>query len=332
MSYWLGYLLILGGGLAVGGALLAAGRHRLAQNVALVWLALFLSLMAAELYFKLIFAQSENRNFTLASRNWFERYWRLNSLGYRDVEWSAADLAARRKILVIGDSFAAGQGIENVADRFSNRLGALLGEEYLVMNIAQPGFSTKEELDRLRGFPYKPQILILQYYLNDIRYAAEGRNLIFTPPDTSPPGLVAPLVNHSYAANFIYWRAILLGPAEWQGDSATWLRAAYADPEIWWLHQQELLAIADGAASERVELIVVVFPLLTDVAGSREMTGQVVALYTERGVPVLDVGELAQNIPPEELVVHRLDAHPGKRLHAAVADALYELIAQVEDR
>jgi hypothetical protein len=224
LTYWLGYTFIFFLGLGIGlGFLLAVPRlslvcvKKILEGLGLAWLAFFLTFMVAEFYFKEFFAQTENRNFTLASRNWFERYWSANSLGYRDVEWSPEDLQTKRKLLVSGDSFAAGQGIENLEDRFSNRLGQKLGADYLVMNIAYPGHSTKEEIERLKGFPYKPEILIHQYYINDIRYAAERRNVISTPPDTDPWPVLQPLVENSYALNFIYWRCVLLGPRQWQG-------------------------------------------------------------------------------------------------------------------
>jgi hypothetical protein len=251
-------------------------------------------------------------------------------MGYRDVEWAKEELRQKRKILVLGDSFAAGQGIEQVEDRFSNLLGQKLGPDYLVMNIAQQGFSTKEEIDRIKGFPYKPEILILQYYVNDIRHAADERRVIFTPPDLNPWPIFEPLVSNSYALNFIYWRSILLGPSSWQGDGLTWLEMVYNDPEIWWLHQQELLTIYEGTKSEQVKLIVVVFPALTDVERSKGMTAKVINLYQERGVPVLDVAELIEDVPPELLVVSNLDAHPGRWLHQQVADRLYDIVLQLK--
>jgi hypothetical protein len=287
--------------------------------------------MAAEIFFKVFFAQTDGFSQTLAHRNWFQRYWIINSLGYRDVEWQPEDLSNRTKIAVLGDSFAAGYGIERIEDRFSNILGEKLGDDYLVMNLAVPAVSTQQEIERITNFPYKPDILILQYYINDIRHAAEERNSIFDLPKVTPPPLLEPLVENSYAINFFYWRSVSLGPQAWQNSYLAWLKGAYNDPDIWWLHQQELLTIYQGAASERVRLIVVVFPGLTDIEGSRELTSKVVNLFEERGVPTLDVAELiGDDVPIKRLVVNPWDAHPSKWVHQLVAERLYELVVQLE--
>lgn len=338
MNYWLGYILtlILGFGLIIGamgwahrfGKTSAWGR--LVQNLALSGLTLFLVLMAAELFFKVFFAQSDGWNQTLASQNWFERYWTLNALGYRDTEWPPEAVRTKRKILILGDSFAAGQGIERIEDRFSNRLGVKLGEDYLVMNVATPGISTRDEIERVKGFPYKPEILILQYFVNDIRSAAHERGLVSDVPDLQPWPLLRPLIEHSYALNFIYWRGIRLMPRPWQADDFNWLDAAYNDPGVWWTHQQELATLYQGTVSENVKLIVVIFPSMLDVEGSRVYTGKVANFFRDRQVPVLDVTELLAGLPPDQLVVSAVDAHPNEWVHQQVAEALYPLVVDLE--
>jgi hypothetical protein len=337
MGYWLGYTFILIGGLLVTLALTlgtqrywaaSPAKARVSQNMTLAVLAFFLTLMAVELFLKLFFAQSDTFSYTLANRNWVERYWILNSRGYRDVEWAKVDLDRKKKILVLGDSLAAGYGLENIDDRFSNLLGEKLRDDYLVMNIASPGLSTRQEIEKVKGFPYKPEILILQYYINDIRQAGEDKNQTFELPKPSP--LFQPLVENSYAVNFLYWRTVRLQPQAWQQEYWFWLKGLYQDPEIWWLHQQELITLIDGAASEHVRLIVVIFPALNDVEGSKEITSKVANLFAERGVPVVDVALLVEGMQPEQLVVNPWDAHPNKWLHRLVADQLYEKVLNTE--
>ena len=338
MSYWAGYFSILVSslGLAIGALVIirrrgqSATAKKLIEGLLIAFLSLFLTFMAAEFYFKEFFAQTDNRNFTLASKNWFERYWVRNSYGFRDVEWSEEDLQTRRRILVMGDSFAAGQGIENVEDRFSNLLGQKLGNEYLVMNAAHPGFSTREQILGLTGFRYKPEILIFQYFLNDIRHAAERHHIFLSRSDNDPWPIFQPLVENSYAVNLLYWRGILLGPQEWQGDQMAWLKTVYHDPDVWWTHQQELLTIYEGARSEGVPMIVVVFPILTDVEGSRELSNQVVTWFRDRGVSVLDVAQMVDGVLAERLTVSNLDGHPSKWLHAQVADELYKMVQEID--
>ncbi|MBN1994184.1 MAG: hypothetical protein JW953_15910 [Anaerolineae bacterium] len=338
MSYWVIYLLVLIIGMIIGaGTLISIHRFghaskfsKVLENTVLALLAIFLTFMVLEFFFKVFFAQSDNRNFTLASKNWFERYWSLNSWGYRDIEWANADVQGKRRVLVMGDSFTAGHGIKSPEDRFSNILGKKLGDDYIVMNMGEMGFSTKEEIDKVKSFPYKPDILIHQYYINDIRNAAYSRNMKYVGPDLSPWAVFKPLVDHSYALNFIYWRSVLMGPSSWQGSNLDWLERAYNDPEVWWVHQQELLTVYQGAVSEQVKLLVVVFPDLSDVSATRHLSDRVVKFYEERGVPVLNVAELVEGVPREQLVVSNIDSHPNEWLHAQVANELYKMVVQLE--
>ena len=74
----------------------------------------------------------------------------------------------------------------------------------------------------------------------------------------------------------------------------------------------------------------VVFPALSNVKESKEITFKVRALFEERGVTVLDVAELVEDVPAEQLVVNPLDAHPNEWVHQQVADKLYELVVHLD--
>ena len=102
--------------------------------------AIALCLLATEIYFRLFFFRSDNMGMTKPNHLWFKKYWHpINSLGYRDREWSPEDLSQKRVVAVVGDSFAAGHGIQKTQDRFGDVLGNLLGNRWAVVNIAQCG-------------------------------------------------------------------------------------------------------------------------------------------------------------------------------------------------
>lgn len=331
MTYWLFYFIILILGITLFSLplFLLRGRKTLWQNISLALLTLFLTLMALELFFKLAFAQSDGFRYTLASKNWYARYWQENSLGYRDREWTPQDLAGKTKVMVVGDSFAAGSGIANPDDRFANQLGRLLGDDYAVMVVASPGWDTIDEIKAIVDYPYRPDILVLSYYINDIEGTAYERGAHRPQIHTDPPAWLQPLVSNSYAFNFLYWRLVRLGPQEWARIYwEEWLKKISADPDIRWQHQQELLTIINAAASEQVPLFVVVFPNLAAMEESREMTQPVIDLFRTHNVPVLDVGQLLAGRAPADITVNGVDAHPNEAVHREVAEALYQMIQQ----
>ncbi len=298
--------------------------RRAAQNLMLVVLAIVFTLLALELFFKLFFAQTDGFNYTLASKNWFERHWHTNSLGYRDIEWTPEKVAGHTKIMVLGDSFVAGYGIEKEEDRFSNLLGQQLGDSYAVMNVGELGASTKTEIENALSYPYPPDVIILSFYVNDIQDTAKSMG--YNRPAAQNEGPFP--VDYSYALNFFYWRVYRLGAQEWSDQYWNWLSGLYDNPDIWEIYQQELLQIADFINQNDGRLVVVVFPNLADVEGSRRITSGVTQLYRDHNVPVLDVTDLVAGMAPADLIASPVDSHPNEWVHSLVAEKLYPLVIE----
>jgi lysophospholipase L1-like esterase len=101
-----------------------------------------------------------------------------NRLGYRDVDHAVAKPAGVFRIVVLGDSIAAGFGVAKLADVFSSRLEQLLraaGWKIEVLNFAVSGYDTRQEIETLRerGLAFQPDLVLLAYSLND-RERADG--------------------------------------------------------------------------------------------------------------------------------------------------------------
>lgn len=291
-------------------------------------------LTVMEIGFKLFYVQSDGINFTLSSQAWVEKYWHpINSLGYRDFEWTEENLVGRIRVAVVGDSFVTGYGINYVEDRFANRLGQRLGDDYAVMVIARNGWSTGQELNALKKHPFPPDIVVLSYYLNDI--LPDGYSHGYSPPEDLliyPPNWARPLVDNSYLANFVYWRAFRwrvfgnpLNRPEIQGYDA-YRRAVYEDPAVWAAHRQRLWEFSDYVQSQGMAFYVVVFPDMLDVAGTRDLASMVAEEFRTMGVPVLEVADLVDEMPTNRRIVSKVDTHPSVEVHRIVADALYDLI------
>lgn len=110
----------------------------------------------------------------------------------------------------MGDSFAAGHGLDKTDERFSDQLELKLGaDKYAVYNLGVSGSDTRDEFQRLQKFPVKPDVLVLEYFPNDIEKAARDAKLTlaeFKPyDDIKLPG-VGSLVMRFYLPNYIYWQ------------------------------------------------------------------------------------------------------------------------------
>src|SRR5262245_55143915 len=143
MAVW---LLLLAAGLV---ALLKA-RRRLAARKArrLRWANLGLSLWmllavltVVELYFAVIYDQSDSFNTTNVSQHWFDRHVVPERKALRfadgrgtlyrdDREFPEALEPGQRHICFLGDSFTFGHGVKRARDRFSNRIRASLDAQH----------------------------------------------------------------------------------------------------------------------------------------------------------------------------------------------------------
>ncbi len=284
-----------------------------------------------ELGFGLLHVASDGFGHTRSAQRWAERYWHpINAAGYRDVAHDPAVLASTRRVFVVGDSFAAGHGIEASRDRFPDRLRADLGERWSVVLIAQPGWNTPTQAKALAALPLQPHVLLLTYYLNDIEDAARDQGRVFDFDLRVRPDWLAGPVAASNVLDFAYWRIARSHIADAGLGYADFVYAAYRDPEVWAAHTAELDAIVVPAQRRGTLVHAVVFPHLFDLAGSAEPVAQVRDYLTAQGVDVLDVLALLRegDWPAERLVVAPLDPHPSVALHAAVAEAVLPRITR----
>ena len=110
-----------------------------------------------------------------------------NSFGYRDREIPIKKGKDTIRILVVGDSVTFGHGVLS-EETYPERLERLLNEKlnryhFDVINTAVPGNSPFQEYyDLKRGLVFKPDVVIIQFALNDLvepykvfkRYSGKG--------------------------------------------------------------------------------------------------------------------------------------------------------------
>jgi hypothetical protein len=292
-------------------------------NLSVLGFTLFFVLWLLDLFFFYFVVRSDSFTLTLAAKRWSARYWATNSLGYRDVEHTDDQFTGRRVLFVVGDSFAAGQGLADPETRFSNILQRELGDAWLVVNIAKNGWSTPEELGAIVSYPHRPDVLILQYYLNDILRAGSrhGRNV--PPLYEAPPRLLQPLVKNSHCFNYLYWRVYRFrNVVELRKVAWGHLQDCFGDPDVWQTHERELLDVVDHARGIDAALIAVVFPDLAQVEASRPLTAKVVELLRRSGVATIDMTQRLAGRDRRDLIVNSMDGHPSEAVNREVADLL----------
>ncbi|MDQ7028119.1 MAG: SGNH/GDSL hydrolase family protein [Anaerolineae bacterium] len=295
--------------------------------VSLVTIGLLLGM--GEAYYRFVYADS-GWGFTLAHKNWESRYWQVNSRGFRDSEWAESDFEGRSTIAVLGDSFASGWGVNNPDDRFPDVLANLLGDDYAVVNLAIPGTSTPQQLELLQNNPpEQPDIVLLQYFLNDIELASASVSRLWVDEFVTAPD-AGSIAEQSYLGNFIYW---ILYPrtrtvnATFEGSYWDWQYATYDINSIWEIHAQQLNDFIDAIEALDADLYVVIFPNMEDAVRRVPYVDRVKFVFEARGygdhvMTLYD--EVAAWDRAESIVASPRDAHPSAAFHRYVGQILYE--------
>ena len=95
-----------------------------------------------------------------------------NARGYRDLERALEKPAGTRRLVVMGDSFAWGAGIEyedTWGQRLERGLSRRHGERWEVVNVALPGLGASDYAAQLAAetLAYSPDVVVLGWVLND---------------------------------------------------------------------------------------------------------------------------------------------------------------------
>ncbi|HEX2898636.1 MAG TPA: SGNH/GDSL hydrolase family protein [Bacteroidia bacterium] len=263
-------------------------------------------------------------NGTLGSRAWFLKNWELNAEGYRDAAYDSTALEGKRKVLVIGDSFVAGHGVKDPKDRFSDLLGTKLPANlYHVFNLGVGGSDTRDENKRLRAFPYKPDMLVFSWYPNDIELDGELAGFILQHARSYHDiwGPTRYFVRRSFLWNYLYWR--FPHPDE-LSDYFGYIKQCFAYLKVRNMHLLQIDKLIAYGDSLQVPMAAVVFPFLENAEGSAFATDIIEERFRKRGVPVVSVRQMILGQPAIDYIVNQNDPHPNERLHAMVADSLYQ--------
>jgi len=222
---------------------------------------------------------------------------RINRHGFRGPEIAPERPPHRRRVMVLGDSFAFGHGVGQGAC-FAEVLAELLPDTEVV-NLGVPGYNLRTELrcfERVGGL-WRPDVVVLALCQNDVidhggeppteADPAVGGETLPAPP---PAGVVAPLkrrladhcrvyalAQHVVNSHKPLARAAVriglkdeLGGFEQLDDN---LRASLIDPppgvaRAWAQLEDDLLKLRDAAAARGAVLVVALIPALQAVEPS----------------------------------------------------------------
>jgi len=290
------------------------------------------ALTAVELYFAVIYDQSDSYNMSNVSKHWFTRHVHRNAFGCRDDhEFPAHVPAGMRRICFVGDSFTFGHGIKDVADRFSDRVARRLEAarpgQFVVANIGELAWDVRAVTGAVKSIvvDHKHHIDVLVYVicLNDI----EG----YEPASSDEHirlGLHAPqfpLLRDTYFLNMLYFRVQQARLPEVRNYYSQLADSYRSSP--WDGMQRKLEELREFCKDYGIDLRIVIFPFLHNLGPDYpfDRAHERIADYCRQGdVPCLDLKPYLMPHVSDGLTVNRFDAHPNERAHALAAMAIEE--------
>lgn len=258
---------------------------------------------------------------------WSRRFLHLNAAGFRDRDHAAVAAPGVRRLLIVGDSFGAGYGIDNPDDRFGSRLGELLseatGSRWEVIHCARPDTHTLQHLQFLNQcLSFGPEIVILLYVFNDINYLIpHGETSLAAHPSALTerlrPSRLLFLNSFAFQELYVRTRHLMLErglPAE---------MTAYHDPQLVTRHLGDVARFVKTARDHGARVAIVPFSVLVTIsAPERERYRIFVDAARKADLPVWPTDSIFTGMSLKELRVGPLDAHPNPRANALLGHAV----------
>ena len=246
---------------------------------------------------------------------------KMNSKGLRDYEYSYAKPPRTYRILVLGDSITFGWGVP-LEKTYPKYLEQALnknspGIRYQVINTGIGNYSTHSEVDFLKreGLKYKPDMLILGYFINDAEIIAPSKNYFL----------------NKYSYLYVYlWSKLNAAKARFlpRQDYLSYYHSLYesesSPAKTLKTSAEELKTIA---GREKIPLLVILIPDLHNLKDYPfyYIHSYVKGLFGDSAVldllPYFD-----EDIEPSLYWVSAEDAHHNAKAHKIIADGAYPIV------
>lgn len=275
----------------------------------------------------------ERHDFEAAAREFMRRVQpQLNADGFRDDAFDRPRADGERRVLVIGDSFAFGFGIDDRSRTFPAALEAELSvtQPTDVFNAGVPGADCRRELDVLGATIDRvdPDLVLIAWYVND----AESNEC---KQEYVQQSRLIPLVSDVLLRHSALWRRLepaLVALCVRCGAKASYLdhlRRLHDVPSgAHWAQREAFTAMLERAGRDGRRVAVLLFPLVEafDDHPLAEVHALLRTTCAQSGVPCCDLYVALCHETAESLQTSALDHHLNEKGCALAARAAASFI------
>ena len=264
---------------------------------------------------------------TYTNKIWLDRHIVTNIAGFRDIDHSVEKPLGTKRLLVVGDSFAYGWGVNQINNRFGEQLASRLTRmssfEWESINASKGDTHTLHHINFLREcLKYEPDIIILLYVFNDIDYLRpvtdrEDYNMLYS--RINPIGI---LYRNSYLFQeaFLYLRLIKLRLKTNSNNASP-----YANQKLLYRHFIDITKFVKLAQESSAVVIVVPFDFDTR---NNQIYNQFIATARDFDIPALPILTIFEKYTIQELRINKFDGHPNELAHSIAAYAVSNKITE----
>lgn len=249
-----------------------------------------------------------------------------NSKGQRDREIAYERTPGVLRIAMVGDSLTEGWGVpfESTSSKRLERLYEKAGTKAEVINLGVGNWNTVQEVEHFltKGYKYSPDIVVLNYFVNDAEPTPEHRH---------QPSL---LLRYCYSCVFFKGRLdTVLRQLTTRQDWAEYYLGLYdgGKSKGWLDAKQAIKRLADYCKQNNIKLLIANLPELHDVQNYRfgTITELVRQAAQENGADFVDLLPALQFQASSDLWVTPPDPHPNAFANELIAAGLFSALQKL---
>lgn len=250
----------------------------------------------------------------------------INELNYRDSDLKNRCENTKKKILFLGDSFTKGAGIKKNEDRFVSIIKSKIDSaKFEIFNLGRGNSDTKDEFNRLIAFPVKPDVLVLQYYHNDIQPVGEKYGYYkydIGILEKIVGGFVYLVSKVSFFINFVAINvSVKFIDAKTGNEYKKEIERSYNDTNCLNSHLNDIDNIIQFCQTNDIKLYVLFIPELVNIDFTEKTCFKpVISFLDERNISYMSINDTLKTYRSLQLIVGPLDNHANEFVHKIIAN------------
>lgn len=259
----------------------------------------------------------------------------INELNYRDLRLENRIQNHKKNILFLGDSFTRGVGIKKDEDRFVSIIRSKINSaKFEVFNLGKGNSDTKDELKRLKTFPARPDILVLQYYHNDMQPIGEKFGYYKYKVSFFKKimgGIIYSAAKISFFINFITLNvSVKFINSKISNDYKKEIEKSYSDSRCLNTHLNDINNLITYCKTNNIKLYVLFIPELVNIDFTEKVCFNHLKSFLEKKkISYISIKNELKDYSPKQLTVGPLDNHANEFVQTVIAKKLLTSIPEL---